>query len=56
MTPAECDTRGVEGRSDVRIEPGVGRSDLDLADLSVASLEPDGSVGQINLTLRAIAD
>lgn len=35
----------------LRIEPGVGRSDLDLADLTVASLELDGSVGQINLIL-----
>lgn len=42
-------TRDVPLRLNVR--PGVGRSVLDLSELTVTELELDGNVGQVNLTL-----
>lgn len=35
----------------LQIRPGVGRSVLDLSDLTVTELNVDGNVGQVNLTL-----
>lgn len=35
----------------LQIRPGVGRSVLDLSDLTVTELDVDGNVGQVNLTL-----
>jgi hypothetical protein len=36
---------------ELRVHPGVGRSVLDLSDLTVTELMVDGNVGQVNLTL-----
>ncbi len=36
---------------ELRVHPGVGRSVLDLSDLTITRLEVDGNVGQVNLTL-----
>lgn len=35
----------------LRVQPGVGRSTLDLSDLNIVSLDLDGNVGQLQLTL-----